>query len=189
MNPRHLSLKYAALSFLFLIFSTLGFAQSSGSGSGLSGFVYEEGDKPLDGVTISIRNTATGFTTLTATNKKGYFTLSDVPVGTYTIEISTTGFQPTVLKDNILNLGDRLVLHKITLSKSAATLTEVTVHSTSFNNSVDRLGTGTAVSSRALQKIPVATRNYTDLMMLSPLPNGSTLAAPKARRPRYILAA
>jgi hypothetical protein len=137
-----------------LILSTVTFAQSSGSGSGLSGFVYEEGDKPLDGDTISVKNTGTGFTTSTASNKKGYFTLSDLPVGVYTIEIPSTGFQPAILKDNALNLGDRLVLHKITLSKTATTLTEVTVHSTSFNNSVDRLGTGTAVSGRALNKIP-----------------------------------
>jgi len=187
MNHIHFSLRRAIFSFLFFLFSFVGFAQSSGSGSGLSGFIYEEGDKPLDGATISIKNTATGFTTLTASNKKGYFTLSDLPVGLYTIEISATGFQPTVLKDNALNLGDRLVLHKITLSKSATTLTEVTVHSTSFNNSVDRLGTGTAVSGRALNKIPLATRNYTDLMILSPLASGASLAGAKPGGTGYML--
>jgi len=160
-------------------------AQSSGSG--ISGFVYDEGDKAFDGATISITNTATGFTTSTSSNKKGYFTFSDVPVGTYTIEVSAVGSQKTVLKDNVLNLGDRLVLHKIVLSKNAATLTEVTVHSSSFKNSVDRLGTGTAVTSRAIQKIPIASRNYTDLMALSPLANGSSLAGAKNGGTGYML--
>ena len=187
MNRMHRSFPQIILSLLLLTLSTLSFAQSSGSGSGLSGFVYEEGDKPLDGATVSVKNTGTGFTTLTSTNKKGYFTLSDLPVGLYTIEISSTGFQPAVLKDNALNLGDRLVLHKITLSKSATTLTEVTVHSTSFNNSVDRLGTGTAVSGRALNKIPLATRNYTDLMILSPLASGASLAGAKPGGTGYML--
>jgi len=161
-------------------------AQSSGSG--ISGFIYEEnGSKPLEAATIVVKNTATGFTTTSVSNKQGYFSFRELPVGVYTIEISAVGFQSTVVKDNNLNLGDRLVLHKISLSKSATTLTEVTVHSSSFNNSVDRLGTGTAVSSRALQKIPVATRNYTDLMMLSPLANGASLAGAKPGGTGYML--
>ncbi|MBS1665524.1 MAG: TonB-dependent receptor [Bacteroidetes bacterium] len=171
--------------FLLLLCSVSLFAQNGGSG--ISGFVYDDGGKTIDGATISVTNVNTGFGTTTVTDKKGYFTLRDLPVGTYNIEVSMVGAQTTVLKNNVLNLGDRLVLHKITLSKSATTLTEVTVHSTSFNNSVDRLGTGTAVSGRALQKIPIATRNYTDLMMLSPLANGAALAGGKPGGTGYML--
>lgn len=185
MNFFSVLCKLLILPSFFLIFCANVFGQSSGSG--ISGFVYEENDKPLDGATITIKNTATGFTTSAITNKKGYFTLRDLPVGTYNIEISAMGFQSTLLKDNVLNLGDRLVLHKISLSKSAATLAEVTVRSTSFSNSVDRLGTGTAVSGRALQKIPIATRNYTDLMLLSPLASGTSLAGAKQGGTGYML--
>jgi len=160
-------------------------AQSGGSG--ISGFVLDDSGKSIDGATIAVKNTATGFSTTTVTDKKGYFTLRDLPVGTYNIEVSAVGAQTTVLKDNVLNLGDRLVLHKITLSRNATTLAEVTVHSTSFNNSVDRLGTGTAVTGRALSKIPVATRNYTDLVTLSPLANGQSLAGAKAGGTGYML--
>ncbi|WP_431218077.1 hypothetical protein ACQ86N_16415 [Puia sp. P3] len=74
------------------------------------------------------------------------------------------------------------MLHRITLSKSATTLQEVTVRSNSFNNSVDRLGTGTQVSGQALRRIPIATRNYTDLMSLSPLANGASLAGAETER-------
>src|SRR6185369_1120437 len=54
-------------------------------------------------------------------------------------------------------------------------------------NSVDRLGTGTAISGRSLQKIPLVTRNYTDLMALSPLANGASLAGAKAGGTGYML--
>ena len=175
---------YALLA-LSLCFCNLLSAQSGGSA--ISGFIYDESGKTIDAATIALRNSATGFTTTTVTDKKGYFTLRDLPVGTYDITISAVGAQTTVLKDNILNLGDRLVLHKITLSKSATTLAEVTVHSNSFNNSVDRLGTGTAVSGRAIQKIPLVSRNYTDLMVLSPLANGASLAGAKAGGTGYML--
>jgi len=181
----HLSFKQVLFQLLLVCCCSAVMAQSSGSG--ISGFIYEESNKPLEAATILVKNTSTGFSTSTISNKQGYFTFRELPVGVYNIEISAVGFQPTVMKDNNLNLGDRLVLHKITLSKSATTLTEVTVKSSSFKNSVDRLGTGTAVSSRALQKIPVSTRNYTDLMMLSPLANGASLAGAKAGGTGYML--
>jgi Carboxypeptidase regulatory-like domain len=179
------AVRLCALFALFVFFCNLVSAQSGGSA--ISGFIYDESGKAIDAATIALRNTATGFSTTTVTDKKGYFTLRDLPVGPYDITISAVGAQTTVLKDNVLNLGDRLVLHKITLSKSATTLTEVTVHSNSFNNSVDRLGTGTAVSGRAIQKIPLVSRNYTDLMVLSPLANGASLAGAKAGGTGYML--
>ena len=157
------------------------------SGSAISGFIYDDGDSALDGATIHIRNTGTGFTTATSANRKGYFTFRDLPVGIYTIEISAVNHQTTVLNNNTLNLGDRLVLHKIVLGKNTTTLAEVTVRSNSFNNSVDRLGTGTAVSGRAIQKIPLVSRNYTDLVALSPLASGASLAGAKAGGTGYML--
>jgi hypothetical protein len=161
------------------------FAQNSGSA--VSGFIFDESGKTIDAATVSVRNTATGFATTTVSDKKGYFSLRDLPVGPYDIEISAVGAQTAVIKNNILNLGDHLLLHKITLSKNAKTLAEVTVRSNSFNNSVDRLGTGTAVSGRAIQKIPLVTRNYTDLVALSPLANGQSLAGAKQSGTGYML--
>jgi hypothetical protein len=161
------------------------YAQSAGST--ISGFVYDDGGKPMEGATIATRNTTTGFSTTTVTDKKGYFELRDLPVGTYDIEVSAVGTQSTLYKGNVLNLGDRLVLHKITLSHSTKELSEVTVKSNSFNNSIDRLGTGTAVTGRAIQKIPLVSRNYTDLMVLSPLANGASLAGAKAGGTGYML--
>ncbi len=176
--------RFTPLVFLLLICSA---AIAQSSGSGISGFVFEENSQPIQSATIIVKNMGTGFTASTITDKKGYFRFSELPVGTYNIEVTATGFQTTLLKDNVLNLGDRLVLHKITLGISTAALAEVKVKSSSFTNSIDRLGTGTAVSGRALQKIPLSKRDYTELMTLSPLANGQSLAGAKAGGTGYML--
>jgi len=114
----HLSFKQVLFQLLLLCCCSVAMAQSSGSG--ISGFIFEESsNKPLEAATIVVKNTSTGFTTSSISNKQGYFLFRELPVGVYNIEISAVGFQPTVLKENNLNLGDRLVLHKISLSKSA----------------------------------------------------------------------
>ncbi len=172
---------------IILLVITLSSVQSQTTGSAISGFVFEDSSHAVENATISIKNTTTGFTAYTVTNKKGYFILSDVPVGTYEVQISSLGFDTVTLKDNVLNLGDRLVLHKITLSKTVNELNAVTVKSNSFTNSIDRLGTATAVSSRAIQKIPLISHNYTDLVSLSPLANGASLQGAKAGGTGYML--
>ena len=191
MKPKRF-MRSAVISILSLLFTTIllftnSFSFAQGSGSSISGFVYDEEKKPAEGATISVTNTGSGFTTTVITDRKGYFILRELPVGVYTIQVSSLNATAKVLKDNTLNFGDHLVLQQIILDNKTTTLSEVTVRSSSFTNSIDRLGTGTAVTSRALQKIPIATRNYTDLMFLSPLANGSSLAGAKSGGTGYML--
>ena len=174
--------------FCFLLLTLLtaqGFGQSAGSS--ISGFIYADEKQPVEGAAVYVKNTGTGFSASAISDKKGYFVLRELPVGLYTIEITSLNFQPQILKDNQLNLGDRLVLQKIILSKTSTELKEVKVTSNSFTNSIDRLGTSTAVSGRAIQKIPLVSRNYADLMVLSPLANGASLAGAKAGGTGYML--
>ena len=179
------------LRFLVLLLSVLflsterSFAQ--GSGSSISGFVYHDDKKAAELATITVTNTNTGFTAKTIADKKGYFILSELPVGVYTVQVSEINMATQVLKDNTLNFGDHLVLQQIVLTNKSTELSEVVVKSNSFTNSIDRLGRGTAITSRTLQKIPIATRNYTDLMFLSPLANGSSLAGAKSGGTGYML--
>lgn len=173
------------LSFVFLI--TCLFSNAQNSGSSISGFVYGDSSMVIPSATISVKNTNTGFVTNTITDAKGYFMLSNLPVGTYDITVSSVGYQPATFPQNTLNLGDRLVLHKIALSRNEGTLTNITVVSNSFKNSINRLGTATAISSRAMQKIPLPTRNYTDLTSLSPLASGASLAGAKSGGTGYML--
>src|ERR1700743_20975 len=109
MNPP-IAIRFWLLSFLLLFITFAIRAQSSGSG--ISGFIYDESGHPFEAATIAVTNTSTGVSTTNTTDKKGYFALRDLPVGPYDISISAVGAQSAILKNNVLNLGDRLVLHK-----------------------------------------------------------------------------
>ncbi len=160
---------------------------AQGTGSSISGTVVSTEKTPLDGASISIVNNGSGFTSTTATDKRGYFILQDLPVGNYTVTVSWLNQPVQRFTNNTINLGDHLELRQIVVDNKSTTLSEVTVKSGSFTNSRDRLGTGTAVSGRAIQKIPLVSRNYTDLMTLSPLANGASLAGAKAGGTGYML--
>jgi len=160
-------------------------AQSNGSG--ISGFVYTENKKPAEGASITLNNVNNGFISTTVADKKGYFVIRELPVGNYILRITEINSATQVVNNISLNLGDHLVLQQINLTPKTNTLSEVVVKSNSFMNRVDRLGTGTAVTSKTLQKLPTATRNYTDMMFLSPLASGSTLQGSKTGGVGYML--
>jgi hypothetical protein len=161
--------------------------QAQSNGSGISGFIFTADNKPAEGASIVLNNTNNGFISTTVADKKGYFVMRELPVGIYTIRIAEINSATQVFNNVTLNLGDHLVIQKVILSSKTNTLTEVIVKSNSFTNSVDRLGTGTAVTSRTLQKLPTATRHYTDMMFLSPLASGSTLQGSKTGGVGYML--
>lgn len=188
-TPQIMKNIFAAACFLMcsLLFVSGIYAQSN-NGSAISGFVRQNDNTPIDAASIAAKNVLTGFIGHAITNKNGYFSMLNLPVGTYTIIISYVGFDSMELKNNVLNFGDRLALNNIVLKTSSGNeLDEVQVTSNSFKNSIDRLGTSTGISSRSIQKIPTVSRNYTDLMYLSPLANGSSLAGAKGGGTGYMI--
>jgi Carboxypeptidase regulatory-like domain len=158
----------------FLLIAAFSFAQ--GTDIKINGLIHEsDGKSPLRGVSVRAVNSATGFSTTVASDTKGKFQISDLPVGPYTITLSYTGYQSKEITGNVLNLGDQLNLPAITLEQGDNTLSTVTISSNSFNNAKDRLGASTAISGKALKTLPLQSRNYLELATLSPLsgPSGS----------------
>jgi hypothetical protein len=168
----HLKQLRLGLLSLFLCVSVLTFGQ--GTDISINGYLLDStAGKPLSGASVTAKNLSTGFSTTVATDIKGQFKVANLPVGNYKIILSHIGFQSKELSGISLNLGDRLSLSSIRLSAGAALLAEVSVTSTSFTNSKDRLGASTAITGRALQKLPLQTRNYLELATLSPLSAGN----------------
>ncbi len=169
MHLKHLRVR---LFLFFLLITAFSFGQ--GTDISINGYLFDSAaKKPIQGANITAKNLSTGFSTTVVSDIKGQFKVTNLPVGNYTIVLSHIGFQSKELNGINLNLGDRLNLSNIQLVAGAAMLTEVSVTSTSFTNSKDRLGASTAISGRALQKLPLQTRNYLELATLSPLSSGN----------------
>src|SRR5262245_16285621 len=93
MSKRSLA---AVLLLLFAVTSTA-FAQSS-NGS-LSGIVQDPSGALVPGVTITLKNAATGITSTTISNESGAYGFPSVAPGTYTASASLPGFKTSVFND------------------------------------------------------------------------------------------
>ena len=89
------------LSFLLLISSALLLAQSE-RGT-ISGTVRDTSGAVVPGAKIVVTNTATGVATTLTSNEVGEFTVANVQVGTYNVEVSNQGFRPAEIKGLTVN--------------------------------------------------------------------------------------
>ena len=100
--------KYSALTVVLLLICTPLFAQTHT----LQGRILAKDNTPLPGANVVVQNTNIG----TTTNTNGYFTLSNVPMGSQTILVSFVGFK-SVEKEITVSQQTKPI--KITLNEDA----------------------------------------------------------------------
>ncbi len=141
----------------------------------VSGKLSDTNGEMLIGAQILVKNESTGFTASTVTGVTGNYIVSQIPLGTnYTVTATYIGFGTKSFTGISLNQGDNIKLD-IVLSEQAQELGEVSVVASSIVNSIDRLGSSTAVSAKDMSTLPVNGRNFNSLVDLSPVANGNSL--------------
>ncbi len=136
------------------------------TGSAVTGTVKDEGERPLEGVSVQLRNTATGETFKAATGPSGQYFLDNVPAGgPYTLTATLAGYQTTVEEGIQLTLGQRLTLDLVL--RSFGEEIKVVAH---YDPLADhgRTGPSTTLKSAGIAELPLQGRNFTDLVSTDP---------------------
>jgi hypothetical protein len=111
--------KIAVLFIFTIIFSVVGLAQSAS----LKGFVYlKETGEPAIFVNVVLKGTSTGSTT----DENGYYTMSSVPLGTYTLMATSIGFD-TAYKKVTLDRGGQVLSNNLTIGETSIQIDDVTI--------------------------------------------------------------
>ena len=148
---------------------------AQGTQAAIAGKVTDDKGESLPGATILVRNEATGFSAGAVTNANGEYSLRQLPVGSsYTLTASYVGFGLQTRTGYSLNQGD-LLQANFSLREEATSIAVVTVVANSLKKSVDRLGASTSITPKDIQTLPTNGRNFTALIDLSPVSNGSNL--------------
>lgn len=163
-----------------LILSALSFlphlSPAQGTDASVRGVVTSANKKPVEGATVTLKNTSTGFQATTVTAKDGKYFFRQLPLGApYSIQVSYVGYA-NALKENLaLNLGDQLIMD-IDLQEKATSLQEVVVKANTVTSRIDRYGASTAISARMIQQLPTQNRNFNNLSALAPTTNGGSVS-------------
>jgi len=157
--------KLAVLLLLSLCFGSLAFAQGGATGA-ISGVVQDASGAVIANAKVSVTSEATGeVVRQTKTEASGFFTATLLPVGTYTVEVNAAGFPVTKFPGVTVRITETT---RITATLKLSTVKEVVeVQAQAETVNTTDATTGESISSTTLNTLPLATRNFQQLLDLS----------------------
>ncbi|MBB5316214.1 TonB-dependent receptor [Tunturibacter empetritectus] len=152
-----------ALAFLLLIASLL----HAATGGSISGAITDQSGAVVIGAALKLVNTAQQTTYNAVSDKQGFYTFPNLPVGHYDLDIAAAGFN-TQRKANLSVDADSAL--RVNASLEIGTRSDVVTVTSEVGVQVDTTAThlGEVVSSEQMTTIPLNGRSYTDLLAIQP---------------------
>lgn len=141
------------------------FTQTAATGA-LRGTVTDPSGGVLPGVTIKVTNAATGQTQTAVTQANGAYLVPFLPVAVYRVEASSKGFKTAVFEKVEVNVTETKVVD-IRLQVGSFTET-VTVQAQPAQVETTSSALGNVTDQHMVENLPLVTRNYTQILGLSP---------------------
>jgi hypothetical protein len=165
---RHLR-KPAGLLFGLLLAALLAvpqFARAQELTATLSGAVADVTGAVIPGATVTITDNATKAVRTVQSDASGNYVFANVPAGTYTLNVSSSGFTTFIAKDVILKVGEARGLN-VPLKAGAASTT-VTVEATAVTVDTESAAQAGNLSGQQIEGLELAGRNFQQLVTLQP---------------------
>lgn len=140
-------------------------AQTAETGA-LNGTVTDPSGRVVPGVTIRVISAATGQTREAITQSNGSYLASLLPPGRYKVEASTTNFKKATFPSVEVHVTETATLD-IRLEVGSITET-VTVQSSATQLDTTSSALGNVTDQRMVENLPLVTRNYMQILGLSP---------------------
>jgi outer membrane receptor protein involved in Fe transport len=147
----------------------------------ITGIVSETGGAPITGAEVTLTKPATGESHVVTTRSDGRYVVDNASAGgPYRLAVRAIGYQAVTVDNLRLMLGQR-VSQDVQLRAVAVQLEQVTIRSGTGLADVSRTGASTIVSDTAIQRYPLQTRNFTDLIQTAPQVNGTSVGGQNNR--------
>jgi hypothetical protein len=132
----------------------------------IAGVVRDSSGGVIPGVTVTARNADTGLTRVAVTEATGDYRVPSLPPGKYAVQAELSGFSTETRPDIVLIIEQTATIN-FTL-KPAALSETITVTGESPIVDITKSDVSTSVSTQQIQDLPVASRRWIDLAMLTP---------------------
>jgi hypothetical protein len=161
-------MKYWLVLHCVILFFMLPLAAHGQAVGSIGGHVLDSSAATVPGSSVTVTNQGTNATRTVLADSSGFFAFPLLPIGTYTLHVAGTGFQPTDLS-NITLEGQQNVQLEVKLAIANAQET-VDVSANTPSITVQR-GDGTlgqTIHSEEVADLPLNGRNFAQLALLTP---------------------
>ena len=155
-----------AVSALLLSASPAAFSQSQSINGTIRGQVTDASGAPVPSVSVTIVDLDTGYTRQITTDNEGRYVAPNLPIGTYSLEATSTSFAP--LKQTGIHVGAGTDSTVDEVLKTGSVATEVTVTSEAPIVEAARADLSRTITSAETQNLPLTSRNPYNFILFQP---------------------
>ena len=150
---------------LLSFFSVKAYSQGVGS---ISGSITDSTGATVPGAQMMVTNQGTNIERMSVADSSGYFSVTLLPIGTYSVRVSHEGFDPVMVKDIVLE-GQQNVRLEFKLAVGSVTQS-VEVTAASASTEVQRVDAtlGQTIHAEQVENLPLNGRNFVQLAQLTP---------------------
>src|SRR5215472_15213017 len=157
---------------LAFVVLTAGFLVAQTFRGTILGTVTDATGALVSGAKVTAKNVATGLERFTQTSADGSYSIPELPIGTYTVTISQTGFQQSVTTGVVVDVaGERRVDAALKTGKATETIEVSGELLPQIETTTNELGG--VLTSQTVENMPVNGRDYTKLIYMNPGVAGS----------------
>src|SRR5437667_1487896 len=132
----------------------------------ITGTVKDAQGAVIVGAEVSVENRATGDRHSAVTDSSGTYSILQLPLATYVVNIHARGFSPVVFHDVAVGLAETSTINaSLPVAQSSA---EITVNDAPPPVRSDSSALASTIDSRTLESLPLPTRNFLQLLTLAP---------------------
>ena len=156
--------RVACMLLLCVSLGVQGFAQVNTAS--LTGLVADPNGAAIANASVKAKNKATNVEQSVTSDSSGYYTFASLPIGTYTLTVETRGFKRAVRDEVDLEVGQKA---RIDFNLEVGAVSEsVMVTANTPILTTQEASTGGVVENRLISDLPLAARNWDDLLALVP---------------------
>jgi hypothetical protein len=153
----------ALLMALWLFVPASLFSAVTGS---ISGTARDTSGAVVPGVSVTVRNEATGVTQMVVTDSAGFYSFPELPIGHYDVAFQKTGFKEYVQTGEVINVNTFLRVDAVLQVGSVKSVVTVTGTPVAVNTQNAQLGE--VIGGTQMEALPLNGRSFTDLLALQP---------------------
>jgi hypothetical protein len=156
----------AVIAAILLLFCLTDFALAQRSTASVAGSVTDESGATVPGAEVVARNLATGVERSVLSNDLGYYVISALVAGQYSLSVKKTGFQGQIVPEIDLLVDQNATLNLSLKVGSVAEAVNVTAEAMAVDTRTSTLNT--VINEKQIAELPLNGRNILQLMQLTP---------------------
>ena len=174
-QKRNMSVRWSCvlgvIALLLAVGAPTAWAQTTSQGT-VTVLVMDSSGGIVQGAKLVLQSTATNEVHSAETQQAGSYTFVALPIGTYKLTVSKTGFQTEVL-DSVVVQGGRVTDLKVTIQVGGAVEKVVVSETTSPLVELTSSAISTTIDTKQIEELPLQGRDISSLAQLSPGYTGS----------------